>query len=108
MRPWTSAIGIVVSSLIGWLAPDCPRTAVSDSRRIPILAWLICFSSSFLCGLVDDETRYWLAILFLLWRIDAVCGGINGKAVHQLLNGKVFNFPKEVGCIFLHDGDGAT
>src|SRR5205807_7614761 len=66
------------------------------------------FSNSFLYRLVDDEARYWPAIFFLFGRIHPMCSGINCKAVHQLLDGKVFNLSKAFGGFFLHDRDGAT
>lgn len=59
-------------------------------------------------GLVDDDARYWPAILFLLGRIYSMCRKIHCKAVHQLLDGKVLNFPKGVGRVFLNHRDGAT
>src|SRR3954453_22528383 len=109
MRPWTSAIGIVVSSLSGSLAPDCPNerlgTAASDSRRMTNAVWFIVSLQfiSFASRLVDDDARYWLTILFLLRRIHAMGRGVHGKAVHQLLYRNVFNLPKMLGIVFLHD-----
>src|SRR5260370_19505381 len=54
MRPWTSAIGIVVSSLSGSVAPDCPNetlgTAASDSRRMTKCRLVHCVSPiHFIC-----------------------------------------------------------
>src|ERR1700687_5789057 len=106
MRPWTSAIGIVGSSLNRSLAPDCPNETFdipdSVSRRRQIVAWCIAFLQ-LLPRFVDDDARYWPALLFLFRCIYAMCRGIHGKAVHHLLHRKVFELPKVFGIVFLHD-----
>src|SRR5947209_1261364 len=49
-----------------------------------------------------------MPILLLLRRIHAMCGRIDRQAVNALFDGKVFDFPKVLGILFLHDCDCAA
>ena len=102
------ARGHASSRLVNYPGERASFGCAGDSREPQFSFGSLCFSSLILVALVDDDARYWLAILFLLGRIDAMCSRVNCKAVNQLLNGKVFNLPKEVRAVFLHDRDGAT
>src|SRR3954469_7936431 len=58
--------------------------------------------------LVHDHSSNGVAIFLLLRSVNAVTGGIHGKAVYRLLNWKVFDFPKMLRIVLLvHSNDAA-
>src|SRR5258707_7562131 len=83
MRPWTSAIGIVVSSLSSSPAPDCANKTLerltTDSRRVPILAWFIVFLL-FSRFVDNDDSRDCLTISLLLGRITTIASLCHGSS----------------------------